>query len=133
MPPADGDLDAFYRGRRWLTEWLNDPAHQVTFRLEPGDVMFMDNIRVLHGRTEFDASNGVRHLQGAYIDHDGPDTMYRLTVRRRRTAPAASSARWVPLHPHALVRNPFRSRDNGCAIPAFFRTGSCGRGAGGVS
>jgi gamma-butyrobetaine dioxygenase len=83
VPPADGDLDAFYRGRRWLTEWLNDPAHQVTFRLEPGDVMFMDNIRVLHGRTSFDASKGARHLQGAYIDHDGPDTMYRLAVRRR--------------------------------------------------
>lgn len=86
LPPADGDLDAFYRGRRWLAEWLNDPAHQVSFRLEPGDVMFMDNLRVLHGRTEFDASKGIRHLQGAYIDHDGPDTMYRLAVRRRTAA-----------------------------------------------
>jgi gamma-butyrobetaine dioxygenase len=85
VPQADGDLDAFYRGRRWLTGWLNDAAHQVTFRLEPGDVMFMDNIRVLHGRTAFDASKGVRHLQGAYIDHDGPDTMYRLAIRRNRT------------------------------------------------
>jgi gamma-butyrobetaine dioxygenase len=37
---------------------------------------------VLHGRTEFDAAKGVRHLQGAYIDHDGPDTMFRLAVRR---------------------------------------------------
>lgn len=82
IPTEGADLDGYYRGRRWLTDWLNDPAHQVTFRLEPGDVMFMDNIRVLHGRTAFDASGGVRHLQGAYIDHDGPDTMYRLTVRR---------------------------------------------------
>ena len=90
LPPADGDLDAFYRGRRWLSAWLNDPAHQVTFRLEPGDLMFMDNIRVLHGRTEFDASRGARHLQGAYIDHDGPDTMYRLAIRRRRAAGAPS-------------------------------------------
>jgi gamma-butyrobetaine dioxygenase len=81
LPPADGDLDAFYRGRRWLTDWLNDSAHQVTFRLEPGDVMFMDNLRVMHGRTAFDTSTGMRHLQGAYIDHDGPDTMYRLTQR----------------------------------------------------
>jgi gamma-butyrobetaine dioxygenase len=83
LPRPGYDLDAFYRGRRWLTEWLNDPVHQVTFRLEPGDVMFMDNLRVLHGRTEFDSSLGVRHLQGAYIDHDGPDTMYRLAVRAR--------------------------------------------------
>lgn len=77
------DLDAFYAGRRWLAEWLNDPAHQVTFRLEPGDVMFMDNHRALHGRTSFDPSKGHRHLQGCYIEHDGPDTMYRLAVRRR--------------------------------------------------
>lgn len=91
LPPADGDLDAFYRGRRWLTEWLNDPAHQVTFRLEPGDVMFMDNLRVLHGRTEFDPSLGARHLQGAYLDHDGPDTMYRLTVRRSRAARSSAT------------------------------------------
>ena len=77
------DLDGYYAGRRWLIEWLNDPAHQVTFRLEPGDVMFMDNHRALHGRTHFDASKGHRHLQGGYIDHDGPDTMYRLAVRRR--------------------------------------------------
>jgi gamma-butyrobetaine dioxygenase len=78
------DLDAFYAGRRWLNEWTNDPAHQVTFRLEPGDVMLMDNHRALHGRTAFDPARGHRHLQGCYIEHDGPDTMYRLAVRRRR-------------------------------------------------
>jgi gamma-butyrobetaine dioxygenase len=85
LPRPDYDLAAYYRGRRWLTGWLDDPAHQVTFRLEPGDALFVDNCRVLHGRTEFDASEGVRHLQGAYIDHDGPDTMYRLAVRTLRT------------------------------------------------
>ncbi|MDJ0768667.1 MAG: TauD/TfdA family dioxygenase [Ilumatobacter sp.] len=78
------DLDAWYAGRRWLVGWLNDPSHQVTFRLEPGDLMFMDNHRVLHGRTAFDPSRGGRHLQGCYIEHDGPDTMYRLAVRSRR-------------------------------------------------
>ncbi len=79
---GDGDLSAYYEGRRWMQRWLNDPAHQVMFRLEPGDIMFMDNLRVLHGRTEFDASKGPRHLQGCYIEHDRPDTLYRLAVRR---------------------------------------------------
>ncbi len=83
LPRPGDDLDAWYAGRRWLTEWCNDPAHQVTFRLEPGDVMFMDNHRAMHGRTAFDASRGRRHLQGCYIEHNGPDTMYRLAVRRR--------------------------------------------------
>ena len=81
VPPPDGDLDVFYRGRRWLTAWLDHPDHQLRFRLEPGDALVMDNRRVLHGRTAFDPSAGVRHLQGAYIDHDGPDTLYRLAVR----------------------------------------------------
>ena len=89
LPRPEYDLDAYYRGRRRLSEWLNDPAHQVTFRLEPGDAMFVDNYRVLHGRTEYDATKGVRHLQGAYIDHDGPDTMYRLAVRRLATGSSA--------------------------------------------
>lgn len=80
------ELDSYYAGRRWLTDWLNDPTHQVTFRLEPGDVMLMDNHRALHGRTAFDSSAGYRHLQGCYIEHDGLDTMYRLAVRRRRVS-----------------------------------------------
>ena len=80
-----GENTAFgFACRRWLTEWCNDPAHQVTFRLEPGDVMFMDNRRAMHGRTSFDASKGRRHLQGCYIEHNGPDTLHRLAVRRRR-------------------------------------------------
>ena len=93
LPRPDGDLDDFYRGRRWLTEWFDDPTHQVTFRLEPGDVMFMDNHRVLHGRTPFDPTKGVRHLQGAYIDHDGPNTMFRLATRRLAASQAKEQAR----------------------------------------
>jgi len=77
------DLDGYYAGRRWLTEWLNNTEHHITLRLDPGDVLFMDNHRVLHGRTQFDSSKGHRHLQGGYIDHDGPDTMYRLAIRHR--------------------------------------------------
>ncbi len=83
LPRPGTDLGAWYAARRWLARWLNDPTHQVTFRLEPGDVMFMDNHRALHGRTSFDPTRGRRHLQGCYIEHNGPDTMYRLAVRRR--------------------------------------------------
>jgi gamma-butyrobetaine dioxygenase len=84
LPRPGDDIDAWYAGRRWLAAWCNDPAHQATFRLEPGDVMFIDNHRVMHGRTAFDPSRGPRHLQGCYIEHNGPDTMYRLALRRRR-------------------------------------------------
>ncbi len=89
-PGTEDVLDDWYRGRRLLTEWLNDSAHQVTFRLEPGDLMFMDNLRAAHGRTAFDPTTGRRHLQGAYIEHDGPDTRYRLAVRALAAADAAN-------------------------------------------
>jgi gamma-butyrobetaine dioxygenase len=87
LPRPGVDLDAWYEGRRWLTDWLNDPEHRALFSLEPGDVLFMDNHRVLHGRAAFDQAAGRRHLQGCYIEHDGPDTLYRLARRRTSSDP----------------------------------------------
>jgi gamma-butyrobetaine dioxygenase len=75
-------LDAYYRGRRWLAAELNSPHRQIEVRMEAGDVLVVDNHRVLHGRTAFDPSRGSRHLQGCYIDHDGPETAWRLAMRR---------------------------------------------------
>ncbi len=85
-PPAvEPDLlDVYYRGRRWLAAELNHPSRQITFRLRAGDVAVVDNHRVLHGRTAFDPTVGARHLQGCYIDHDGPATMWTLAIRGRR-------------------------------------------------
>lgn len=80
-PAHPDELDAFYRGRRWLRDRMNNPTNQVSFLLEPGDVMVMDNHRLLHGRTAFSATAGRRHLQGCYIDHDGPDAYWRLARR----------------------------------------------------
>lgn len=77
-------LDEYYAARRWLADWLNDPQHQIEFKMEAGDVLVVDNHRVLHGRRPFDASGGHRHLQGCYVDHDGPATMWRLLARRAR-------------------------------------------------
>jgi gamma-butyrobetaine dioxygenase len=48
----------------------------------------MDNRRLLHGRTAFDTREGLRHLQGCYIDVDGPRSVYR--VLRRKLAAAGS-------------------------------------------
>ncbi len=77
-------LDAYYAARRWLSDWLNDPAHQLEFKMEAGDVLVVDNHRVLHGRRPFEATGGHRHLQGCYIDRDGPATMWRLLNRSQR-------------------------------------------------
>ena len=82
-PYADADiLDVYYRGRRWLAAALNDPTRQLNYRMRSGDVAVVDNHRVLHGRTAFDPTRGARHLQGCYIDHDGPLTAWTLAWRR---------------------------------------------------
>ncbi len=75
-------LDHYYRARRWLADRLNDPMHIATFRLMAGDMMVFDNHRILHGRTAFDSTRGVRHLQGCYVDHDGIHTQWQLLNRR---------------------------------------------------
>lgn len=81
-------LDAFYRARRTLDHMLRAPEFSVKFLLQAGDLMMFDNRRLLHGRTGFDPQEGERHLQGCYIDIDGPRSLYRVLSR----APAQSAA-----------------------------------------
>ena len=83
FPPAlpRREMDLFYAGRRRLQKLAGDPAFEIRFRFEPGLLLMMDNHRTLHGRTRYDDGAGHRHLQGCYIDHDGPDSLYRMLVR----------------------------------------------------
>jgi gamma-butyrobetaine dioxygenase len=45
---------------------------------------------VMHGRTGFDPNEGLRHLQGCYIDQDGPRTRYRVLSRQLAKSPSWS-------------------------------------------
>jgi gamma-butyrobetaine dioxygenase len=79
-------LSAYYRARRLFDHRLRAPDFEIRFLLKSGDLVMFDNCRLLHGRTGFDPAEGLRHLQGCYIDIDGPRSLYR--VLRRRRAPA---------------------------------------------
>ena len=79
----EAELVAYQRARRRLAELLVDPAFELRFALEPGQVLVFANDRVLHGRTGFDPQEGSRHLQGCYIDHDAPRSRYRVLTRER--------------------------------------------------
>jgi gamma-butyrobetaine dioxygenase len=83
QPPSE--LEAYYRARRAFDHLLRSPEFEVRFLLAAGELLMMDNRRLLHGRTGFDPAEGVRHLQGCYIDIDGPRSLYRV-VRRRLAA-----------------------------------------------
>jgi len=74
-------LSVFYAARRRLHQLADDPAYKIKFPFNSGLLLMMNNYRLLHGRTAYDASNGDRVLNGCYIDHDGPDSLYRILVR----------------------------------------------------
>ena len=50
---------------------------QASFRLEGGQILLCAGHRVLHGRTAL-RSNGRRHLQDAYFEHDNVRNHLRL-------------------------------------------------------
>ena len=53
---------------RQFASLINDAKHSFRFHMAPGDVVVMDNERVLHGRDAFNATTSDRWLQGAYAD-----------------------------------------------------------------
>ena len=75
-------LDLYYKARKKLSDLYNNEKNRIEFRLEPKDLMMMDNYRVLHGRTKFDPSEGNRFLQGCYIDFDSTEGKLRHLKRK---------------------------------------------------
>ena len=75
-------LDLFYKARKKLSDLYNSEKNRIEFKLEPGDLIMMDNYRVLHGRTMFDPNEGKRFLQGCYIDFDSTEGKLRHLKRK---------------------------------------------------
>ena len=66
-------LELFYSARKKISELYNSDKFRIEFKLIPGDLIMMDNHRLLHGRTRYDANEGNRFLQGCYIDYDSTE------------------------------------------------------------
>jgi gamma-butyrobetaine dioxygenase len=91
LPLLDGDTTRrFQRARRRLSELFADSRFELRFPLRAGELMMFNNSRVLHGRTAYDPNEGHRHLQGCYIDLDGPRSLYRTLGRRLRAVAPGS-------------------------------------------
>ena len=72
------EVVAYYAAYRRLTTFYRSPEFALRLHLEPGDLLVLDNTRVLHGRETFDTSGGQRHLKGCYVDKDGFDSRLRI-------------------------------------------------------
>jgi len=63
-------MGPFYRAYRSLLAKLKDPAYQHVFKLEPGQLLLVQNDRVLHGRRAFDPRRGHRHFEAFHVSWD---------------------------------------------------------------
>jgi gamma-butyrobetaine dioxygenase len=59
----------FYEALSAFRSILESEKSQYRFLMQPGDLLLLDNERVLHGRAG--ECVGARHLQGCYADRDG--------------------------------------------------------------
>ncbi len=64
------DMAGYYAAYRRFGDIIDDPAMEVTFKLQPGESFIVDNTRVLHARKGYSGA-GHRWLQGCYADKDG--------------------------------------------------------------
>jgi gamma-butyrobetaine dioxygenase len=64
------NMEDYYAAYRRFAAIIEDPAMEVAFKLQPGELFIVDNTRVLHARKAF-SSSGTRWLQGCYADKDG--------------------------------------------------------------
>ncbi len=75
-------LELFYSARKKISELYNSDQYRIEFKLLPGDLLMMDNHRLLHGRTSYDSNEGKRFLQGCYIDYDSTDGKLKHLKRK---------------------------------------------------
>jgi gamma-butyrobetaine dioxygenase len=81
LPAAE--LDTYYRARRAFYQLINgDSTMTLTFKLKPGDLMMMDNFRLLHGRASYRLATGSRHMRQCYMDRDIVQSRRKILNRR---------------------------------------------------
>lgn len=67
LPPEQ--VTAWYAALRLFNQTLDQQS--IRNKLSSGEMLVMDNTRLLHGRTGYDSAQGERHMNQAYLDWDG--------------------------------------------------------------
>lgn len=84
--PLRADFDTvpqLLRAYRRFAELKADRQNQVERKLVEGDVAFVDNRRVLHGRRSFDPTTGRRHIRTSYGEREELLSSIRMIERAR--------------------------------------------------
>jgi len=87
--PAE-ELARYYAARQAFYQLITSDELTLNLKLDPGQMLIMDNYRLLHGRRAFELAGGVRHLRQGYVDRDS--TASRRLVLRQQLASAEEAA-----------------------------------------
>lgn len=64
------EMERFYEAYSVFLDYLKNPNYQYCFKLTPGDLIILQNFRILHGRNAFAPDSGHRELTIAYLSWD---------------------------------------------------------------
>ena len=82
LPLRGPQLKKFYPAYRRFAALLEEPARQVVYQMQPGDLLLLDNRRILHGHTAL-GGESPHYLQGCYLDTDGLYSSLAVLARQR--------------------------------------------------
>lgn len=80
------ELEAYYAARKAFYELITGEELTLHLKLDPGQMLIIDNYRLLHGRSAFQLAGGVRHMRQGYVDRDST-TSRRRVLQQRLTNP----------------------------------------------
>jgi len=70
-------LREYFSALKAFGEIIHAKSHVLKIRLAPGDLLLVNNQRVLHGRETFDSASGNRHFQQVYMEIDDLEARWR--------------------------------------------------------
>ncbi|XP_063842372.1 gamma-butyrobetaine dioxygenase-like isoform X6 [Scylla paramamosain] len=70
--------ELWYEANLVFRDIIHDENSLITRKLQPGDLLVFDNLRILHGRTRYNAMQGERVLQGCYWEWDTVSSLRRV-------------------------------------------------------
>ena len=86
QPVPDADFRDWAAAAKAFSDRLEHPDNMLEVKLKAGQCVLFNNRRVLHGRRQFNTSEGTRWLKGTYIDeqtfHSRVTDMMRRGVNR---------------------------------------------------
>ncbi|HSH48919.1 MAG TPA: TauD/TfdA family dioxygenase [Halomonas sp.] len=83
-------LERYYAARQRFYALITSDELTVHLKLDPGEMLIMDNYRLFHGRTAFQLEGGIRHMRQGYVDRDS--TASRRRVLRAQLTPLQETA-----------------------------------------